>query len=645
MTLDQQRFQALLSAVPDGVQENDLEGRITYSNHHHHEMLGYAPGELLGMSIFDLIHGEGKASELNDYLALLVKEQPEPTPYFAEAKCKDGSPLPTKVTWRYVRDDEGTLTGFISIISNMSDHHALEEKLRLERDRTCQYLDVAQFMMVGLDQAGNINLINRKAGRVLGYEPEQLLGQNWFHTRLPPTESESALSLFKQIIAGKEEALEHYENHVLTATGEKRLIAWHNTIYKDSQGNICGTISSGEDITQRRQNEKERAHLQEELRRSQKMEAVGRLTAGIAHDFNNILASILGYADLAADTISQSDDEELKRYLKEVVTEGEKARDLIKQMLTFTRANPGEESVLPPLPLIKETIKSLELSLSDSIQVNLSNDESVPNILMSPSHLHQVVLNVLTNAIEAIGSAREGHIDINIGEKSIAQLPCNACNEVINGNYLEICINDDGDGIASATLEKIFSPLFSTKESHTGMGLTSSQGILHDHDGHILVESMEAYGTSVRLLIPPADVASAQRIENSTAANHQTSANILIVDDEESIAQLKGELLTAQGWQVDVHSDSIMALQSFEQQPDKYDCALIKRDLPSLNGTDLSLHLLLHRPDLPIVLFVPERDASDHHALYKLGIRHVATKPIEPERLTALIKQFIDQSQ
>jgi len=642
MKTDAHHSQTLLNAVPIAIQENDVDGRITYSNAEHHKLLGYSDGELIGMTIFDMIHDPDTAAELRKYLAYLVKEQPQPTPFVTNSRRKDGTPVTTRTEWRYQRNENGKLTGFACVISDISDQEAIQHDLRQERDIASNYLDIARIILLVLDKDANVSMVNQETCRITGYSREQLIGHSWFELCAPGAHQEELIRLFKQMMNGDIPMIDYYESPITTASGEQRLIAWRNAMKYDAEGQICGTISSGEDITERRQFEKNNSRLQENLRRSQQMEAVGRLTAGIAHDFNNLLASILGYADLALETATEQNDAEMTRYLTEVITEGEKARDLIKQMLAFSRADADDKSFIPPLPLIKETIKSLANSLPEEIHLTVDAGE-IPDIQMQPAQLHQLILAVLNNAAEAIADKGEGHITVTCETSNIDHLQCSACNKAIKGEYLEITVSDDGPGIPHELLYKIFTPLFTTREGHEGMGLSNAQAIIHDYHGHIVVNPIPNYGTTVRILIPSATQASALKPNQNDSDHESLGYKIMVVDDDESIAQLKGELLTSKGCEVEIHSDSVNALRSFQKQPENYDCVLIKRDMPTLNGIDLSHQLLYKHPGLPVVLFIPGNDDSDPTPLLAQGIARVVKKPINSERLTALICQLVNK--
>lgn len=256
------------------------------------------------------------------------------------------------------------------------------------------------------------------------------------------------------------------------------------------------------DLTQRKQMEAERELLLMQLRQSQKMEAIGQLTGGIAHDFNNILAAILGYTALALDRYVPDQDGKLAEYLREVQTAGERARDLIANMLTFSRGGQGGAIAMDPVPLVKEVVKTLRPVLPSSIELNAAIDESLPMISIDPVQLHQIVMNLAINARDAVAGA--GRIDIVLRYLGRIDALCNSCHRKTDGNYVELSIADNGQGIPEAILHRIFDPFFTTKEvgKGSGMGLAVVHGIVHEQGGHILVESAPQCGTTLRVLFP-----------------------------------------------------------------------------------------------------------------------------------------------
>jgi len=641
MTPDAQHLSSLLAAIPNGVQESNLNGVITYSNPRHHEMLGYAPGELIGLTIFDLIYSASEKTKTKEYLNYLITEQPKPTPYTTISRRKDGSPVNTQVDWAYLHDESGKLTSFVSLITDNTEQQKLQDKLRKERDLAQHYLDVAQFMIVILNRDGNISLINRKACDILGYSEGQLLNQNWFELCLPVSERETVSQYYKKLMTGDTEAVEFYENPIITSSGEERLIDWHNSLQHDADGSICGTISSGEDITEKTIAQKEHTKLFEQIRKAQKMEALAQLTNGIAHDFNNILASILGYADLTLDSLYEmGDQDELVRYISEVIDEGEKARDLIAQMLAFARTNASSSRDIPlnPAPLIKELGKTTQISLPNNIELSINTDTDTPKILIDPPQLYQAVLSLFDNARDAL-EKKGGHITLNISRVSCHQSKCLSCHKTFEGDYIEIAVADDGEGIEKSMLNNIFEPFYDSHENSRSTGLSDVHEMVHDNHGHILIESIPDYGTNVRLLFPqykPQQTITAKK-PNQLPQHISQAKNILIIENDESIAQLQSELLQSKGFITKAFSDTYQALDYFKTEPEKFDCIIIEQNMPLLSGLEFSEQALQLQPEIPIIL------CSNNGLIAEIppGIKELLIKPVSSKILIEKICKIL----
>ena len=408
-------------------------------------------------------------------------------------------------------------------------------------------------------------------------------------------------------------------------------------ISKQNERFIIIAMDASEELSQ----EGEKHRLYEQLRQNQKMEALGQLTGGIAHDFNNILASILGYADLTLDAVEIMGEEDLARYLREVIDSGEKARDLIAQMLAFARAKPNDAVALMPAPLIKETVKMLHSALPPTITLNISNEEGLPLIKIDPAQLNQIIINLCINARDAIGE--NGAINITISASHRQPLRCNSCRERFEGEYVEIAIADDGSGIDPLLIERIFDPFLTTKEfnRNSGMGLSVVHGIVHDQQGHIVVESQPGHGTTVRLFFPAIAAAMDVATPKSLPKAPDIKATILVIDDEESTARLQGELLRNKGFAVEVFSDAFEALQFYRLDPARFDLALVDQVMPGMNGIAVAQELLELRPEMPIILNTTQEGSDYSSAAKAAGIRALLTKPIHSARLLNTIIELL----
>ncbi len=381
--------------------------------------------------------------------------------------------------------------------------------------------------------------------------------------------------------------------------------------------------------------------LYEQIRKAQKMEALGRLSSGIAHDFNNILASILGYADLTLDIVSSQGQQELVRYINEVINEGEKARDLITQMLVFARTSPNEDIALNPAPLVKELAKVIRTSLPNNIKLIINTEADLQKILIAPSQLQQVILNICNNSLESMAE-KHGQITISLCNASCFDAKCSACHQHFDGDFVEISIADDGEGIDPDKLDQIFNAFYTSRDNteQSGMGLVTVDEILHEHQGHILVESIVNYGTTTRLLFPAAK--NPQQIKSEQTDKQLCSrASILIIEDEETIANLQSELLQSRGFSTATYSDAYEALSRLKATPGKFDCIVIDQLMPSLSGIEFSKLALQLRPKIPIILCLANRQPVDQHTLDLLGIRGQLQKPFTSEQLIEEICKLV----
>ncbi len=294
----------------------------------------------------------------------------------------------------------------------------------------------------------------------------------------------------------------------------------------------------GRDLSEQYKNEREKSQLQHQLQQAQKMEAIGQLTGGIAHDFNNILGSIVGFTGLALERSMQHTDIKLNEYLQQIQSSASQARDIVAQMLAFSR---DSEINLVPLrlpSLVKEFSKILKSTMPSNIEIDYEYAPDLPCILANPVQLNQVILNLCINARDAIDDS--GRIEIKLSLACYSSKICTSCRQTLNGNFLELSIRDSGKGIEFDHIEKIFDPFFSTKEisKNSGMGLAMVQSIMHKHAGHICVDSVPGTGSLFRLLFPPVDESIQPCDERGQYSGDKyeprAEGRILVVDDDRS---------------------------------------------------------------------------------------------------------------
>lgn len=402
----------------------------------------------------------------------------------------------------------------------------------------------------------------------------------------------------------------------------------------DSQGRLCGAVSVVSDISERKRAQAERDQLQKQLQQAQKMEAIGQLTGGIAHDFNNILASVMGYSELAMEQCANYDaPPKLRGYLQEIYRGGERARDLIAQMLAFSRGSKGEKQVMPLAPLVKEAVKMMRSTIPSSIDLDVEMENASLTVLGDPTMLHQVILNLCINARDALEG--KGRINVRLGLAKNVDAICRSCHGAVVGEFVEIAVEDNGSGISPTVMNRIFDPFFTTKETGkgSGMGLSMVHGIVHEHGGHILVRSAPGQGSEFRVLLPigPSDsvqyVANAARQSLDAPTPHTLPRRVLVVDDEESVANFVGDLLDGYGYSTTVVSSSREALGLFMQDINGFDLVVTDQTMPVLTGVEMAQAMLAQRADLPIILCTGHSDRVDAEYALALGVRAYLTKP------------------
>ena len=393
----------------------------------------------------------------------------------------------------------------------------------------------------------------------------------------------------------------------------------------------------------------ERKQLQNQLRQAQKMESIGQLTGGIAHDFNNMLASIMGYTELSIERLDnnsndhQLNTDKIKIYLGEVLKSGLRARDLVEQMLAFSRGGEGKLSLYSIATLIKESLKMLGNTLPASIEIDFDFDDEQLKVLTHPVQLHQIIMNLCINARDAM--QEQGHITIGLRQVNQIKQECFSCHQMIDGDFIELSVRDSGCGISESDMESIFDPFYTTKAvgKGSGMGLSMVHGIMHDHQGHIIVESDN--GTTFKLLFPipsgQENIVSLVKTKEFVNVENSFTGNILVVDDDVSVGNLISEILLACGCQVTQETDSNNALKTFKEDPTKFDLLVTDQTMPGLLGTDLTQLVKAIRPDLPVVLCTGFSEQIDENKANEFGIDMFLNKPVVTVEFVAIIEELL----
>jgi PAS domain S-box-containing protein len=401
----------------------------------------------------------------------------------------------------------------------------------------------------------------------------------------------------------------------------------------------------GRDITERKRAEIERAALEGQLRQAQKMEAIGQLTGGIAHDFNNILTGIMGYLVLAGERPAAFEDPRLARHLEQARLGAQRARDLIQQMLMFSRGRRGSAHPVALGPLIAEATALLRSSLPATLELRTELDKGLPEVRIDPIQFEQVLLNLCINARDAMEGAGTVRVHARIADAGGHW--CASCKQKLEGRYVEIAVEDSGHGIPPEVLERMFEPFFSTKEvgRGSGMGLASVHGIVHEHGGHIVVDSIPGRGTTFRIELPALDGAAGASVEGVAAARRpaagQLRGRVLLVDDERMVTEFMSELLESWGLKVKVKRNPLEAEEWFARNAERVQAVVTDQTMPKMTGLELARRLIAQRPGLPVILYTGYAEGISEAQLAASGVRALMRKPIEPAELRAKLAELL----
>ena len=401
-----------------------------------------------------------------------------------------------------------------------------------------------------------------------------------------------------------------------------------------------GVTFTALDITERKRAERERASLEEKLRISQKMEAIGTLAGGIAHDFNNILSAIIGYAELA--DIDTRRESAVASSLAQILKAAFRARDLVRQILMFSRQSEVQFGPLQANLIIKETLKLLRASLPATIQVRQDLGDR-GKILGDPTQVHQVVMNLCTNAYQAM-SAEGGLLDISLSSVDINAGHIVQGETLQPGQYLKLRVRDTGHGIEPEILHRIFEPYYTTREkgAGTGLGLAVVHGIVKNHHGAIQASSQVGVGSTFDVYFPKVEDYSVESEAEPEEPVRGGNECILFVDDEPALEELGGRLLSGLGYEVVTRSSAWEALQLFKAKTMAFDLVITDMTMPQLTGEKLALEILRIRPEMPIILCTGFSEQINNERARSLGIRALVMKPFLKNEMARTIRRVLD---
>ena len=417
------------------------------------------------------------------------------------------------------------------------------------------------------------------------------------------------------------------EYRILQPDGQWRWMFVRGRCLRDVTGKPYRIVGSTSDITAEKQAQTDKEHLEAQLRQSQKMEAIGTLAGGIAHDFNNILGAILGYGELAQQHATAGSA--LRRYLDNVMRAAGRAKTLVDRILGFSRSGLGERMPVIVQPLIEETLELLAASLPAGIRLEKTLEAGDAAVIGDATHLHQVAMNLCTNAVHAM--ERGGVLSVVLERVELSQQRSLSRGTLPPGAYVQLAVSDTGTGIPSAVLERMFDPFFTTKGvgEGTGLGLSLVHGIVSELGGAIDVATRAGEGAKFEIWLPVAGEAGRAAVEAARELPRGHGETVMIVDDERPLVALAREMLAELGYKPVGFESSSAALQAFRAEPQRFDLILTDEAMPDLVGTELAREIRQIQPTLPIILMSGNGGAQLKQRAAAVGAKEVLRKPLQ----------------
>ena len=616
-----------------------LDGKMTYVNPAFLDLWGFDdPAEVLGRPFTDFWLVEDQLDEIMHALHHEGKWSSE-----IRACRKDGTLFDVQVSAATVYDREGQPVALMSSSVDITERKQAEEALCRERDFSTSLIQTSPAFIVVIARDGKTMLMNGAMLDALGYDEEEVIGQDYLAMFVPAREHEVLSRVFQSF---QQEEYSRSENHVLTKNGQELLVDWYGKSVLNDTGEMEHFFGIGLDITERKRAEQERRSLEVQVQHSQKLESLGVLAGGIAHDFNNILLAILGNADLALQYLSEVSP--ARPLVKEVEKAARRAADLTRQMLAYSGKGRFEVKELDLSELADEMAHLLKSSISKKVILNTHLSRNLPAIKADAVQLQQIVMNLITNASEAFGNEAAGLVSIGTGvatcdEEYLAgsQLP----EKPAPGNFAYLEVSDNGCGMSDETKAKLFDPFFTTKFSGRGLGMAAVLGIVRGHSGAIMMESEMGAGTTIRVLFPTLDEALAEGPEEGKGSDTEVwrgQGTILLVDDEDPIRKLGARMLERMGFDVLTAADGREAIDLFQQCPDEISCVVLDLSMPHMNGEETFHELRRIKDDVRVVLSsgYSEQDIDERFA--GQDIAGFIQKPYNSTTFKEKIKHILD---
>jgi PAS domain S-box-containing protein len=621
----EEKFRELAELLPETIFEIDVNGNLTFVNRSALDHFKYTRQDFnQGINGFDMFVPEDRQRVMEAAQKILQGKQIGLVEY--TALRKDGSTFPVMLNAAAITHEDKAI-GLRGIAIDISERVHSEKALRESESKFRGLFDLSpQAIALTELETGKLADVNNMFCELTKYSQEEIIGKTTTEVGLYSDDDRTRFIKELQTsgeVNGLEMDFKAKNGGVLNALMFARVIR----------------ISGESFILTIFLNVTEQKRLQAQLQKAQKMESIGTLAGGIAHDFNNILFSVFGYTELALDDTEKGT--QLHNNLQQVLTAAHRAKNLVKQILTFSRQANQELKPLKVQLAVREALKLIRSSLPTTIEINQNISNTCGLVMADATQIHQVAMNLLTNAYHAM-EHEGGKLDVTLKEVDldVDDLKDPA---ILAGSYVCLTVEDTGTGIDEYVMDRIFEPYFSTKEKDkgTGLGLAMVHGIVKSYGGNIRVYSEPGKGTAFHVYLPVIQTQAETKETRIISPVEGGKERILIVDDEEQLVRMSQQILERLGYHVTARTSSIETLEAFRAAPDKFDLVITDMTMPNMTGVHLAKNLIEIRSDIPVIICTGFSEKISADKATAMGIRGYVMKPVVRSELAKKIREVM----
>jgi len=616
------KYRRILETTSEGYWLLNSENKIMEVNKSFCKMLGCNQDEMLGKTPFDFFDDENRKIFIEQNSKIWDTTH---CTYEITLKKKNGQDLHTYFKTTTIRDKSGRIQGSFAFIADITEHIRTQQ----ERNLLAIAFEQASESIFITDRNGKIQYVNPAFERLTGYAREEAIHRNTRFLRSGKHDDWFFKQMWNTISRG-----DVWHGRVINRKKDGSFYEADASIspVSNKSGKIINFVSIDRDRTHE-------IELEKQLFHALKIETIGTLAGGIAHDFNNILTSVIGFSELALNDAKKGSIQ--YENLQEVLTAGNRAINLVKQILTFSRETDQEKKPVQIKLILEEVLNLIRSSIPTTIEIK-QNIQSNAVVMGDSTHIHQVIMNLCTNAAHAMkekgGILTVGLSDIEINSSLILKYP-----DLTPGTCINLTVTDTGHGMTPDVLNKIFDPFFTTKnkEEGTGMGLSVVHGIVRSHGGGIYACSEPGKGSTFKIFLP----AIQKYLKPEDSVDRPVlngTERILLVDDESAIVNMSKQTLESLGYDVVVRTSSIDAMEYFRNHPESVDLVITDMTMPNMTGDELAVELMKIRPDIPVILCTGFSTRIDEQKAKAKGIRAFVLKPIIKQKLSETIRKVLE---